>query len=240
MRLVILLLGSLLLAPAARGLELAPGEPLTQAHVARLLAPFLPAKNSGRRIEIQILAPALPLANPARSETRIEVVGFAWQPRRPFFRLDLWAGLPDGTQSRLAITGRMRELRRVPVPVVRLPAGTRLTPALLEETWFPATALGPGIAREPDRLLGLETRRALAPGRPIRLVDLRAPRLVRRGELVTVVYRRPGLELTLAARALEDGDLGALVRLANPESGATFRARVTGRRRAEAVGSEEG
>ncbi len=238
MRLVIPVLAFLLLAPAARGLELAPGEPLTQAHVARLLAPFLPAKNSGRRIEIQILAPALPLANPARSETRIEVVGFAWQPRRPFFRLDLWAGLPDGTQSRLAITGRLRELRRVPVPALRLAAGTRLTPALLEEAWLPVAALGPGIALDADQLIGFETRRALAPGRPIRLVDLRTPRLVRRGELVTVVYRRPGLELALAARALEDGDLGRLVRFTNPESGATFRARVTGRRRAEAVGSE--
>lgn len=51
---------------------------------------------------------------------------------------------------------------------------------------------------------------------------------VRRGEIVTLVYVAPGLQLTTRARAAGDGGVGDTVRLVNLQSNRTVDAVVTG------------
>lgn len=51
---------------------------------------------------------------------------------------------------------------------------------------------------------------------------------IRRGEAVVLVYRTPGMSLTVRARALEDGAVGQPIRLMNTTSQRTIDAIVTG------------
>ena len=51
---------------------------------------------------------------------------------------------------------------------------------------------------------------------------------IRRGETVTLLYRAPGMTLSMRARALEDGAIGQSVRLLNTASNRTIDAVVTG------------
>jgi flagella basal body P-ring formation protein FlgA len=51
---------------------------------------------------------------------------------------------------------------------------------------------------------------------------------VRRGDAVTLVYRAPGMSLSMRTRALEDGAVGQSVRLLNTASNRTIDAVVTG------------
>jgi flagellar basal body P-ring formation protein FlgA len=52
--------------------------------------------------------------------------------------------------------------------------------------------------------------------------------VVRKSELVTVVYIVPGLQLTAKAQALESGGKGDVVTIMNPRSKRVFEAVVTG------------
>lgn len=60
---------------------------------------------------------------------------------------------------------------------------------------------------------GLEARRTLRSGVPVRASDLTEPRLVRRGEPVTITLRSGGLTISAIGRALADGALGEPVRV---------------------------
>jgi flagella basal body P-ring formation protein FlgA len=51
---------------------------------------------------------------------------------------------------------------------------------------------------------------------------------VRRGEVITLVYSAPGIQLTTRARATTDGGVGDTVRLVNLQSNRTVDAVVTG------------
>ena len=57
--------------------------------------------------------------------------------------------------------------------------------------------------------------RRLNAGAPVRSTDLTAPRLVRRGEAVTISLISGALKITSAGRALSDGGKGEQVRVLN-------------------------
>lgn len=74
---------------------------------------------------------------------------------------------------------------------------------------------------------GLEAGRNLAAGTMVRSGDLVRPRLVRRGEPVTISWRQAGLTITTSGRALGSGGTGDLVRVV-ASTNRTFDAVVEG------------
>lgn len=83
---------------------------------------------------------------------------------------------------------------------------------------FTAAALSPGAARGalPARdAAGREAIRRLSAGSPVRATDIVAPRVVRRGEGVTITLASGALRITTAGRALSDGARGDAVRVLN-------------------------
>ena len=73
--------------------------------------------------------------------------------------------------------------------------------------------------------IGMEVRGSIREGRRIRRTDLRAPVLVKRNQLVDIVYRRGALVIRGEGRALRDGGKGESIRVMNLDS----RTIVTGR-----------
>ena len=67
-------------------------------------------------------------------------------------------------------------------------------------------------------VLGYELRRALTAGSVLTPNDAQPPRLVRRGEMVTLVSRSGGLEVRAGGTAMGDGAQGARVRVRNNSS----------------------
>jgi flagella basal body P-ring formation protein FlgA len=225
-------------APAvATELVLAPGEPLTGAHVDRMVAPELPPAPAETRTEIEWLVPRLPLDNPATVPTRLWLMEVHTDDASGRITAIVDARLETGESSRLRLVGEVRRLRPVAVPRSTVPRGMVLDGPMFETVWFPEARLPADAVTDPSELEGRETRRRLAAGRPVSRADLAEPRLVRRGETVTAVYVVPGLELVGLATALEDGTLGDPVRLVNPESRRTFRGFVVGPRRVKVGGS---
>ena len=84
-----------------------------------------------------------------------------------------------------------------------------------------------GNAAAVEALAGLEVRRAVYRGRPVRAADVGPPTLVRRNALVRLVYRSGGLGIRTEGRALDSGAKGERVRVMNLASRQTVTGVVT-------------
>lgn len=82
--------------------------------------------------------------------------------------------------------------------------------------------------RAVEQVLGQQTTRTIAAGKPLAATSVRPPILVRRGEVVTVFVRSPGIRVRSAARACDEGSLGDLIGVESFEDRKTFLARVSG------------
>ena len=71
---------------------------------------------------------------------------------------------------------------------------------------------------EHAELLGREVKRVVYAGQEIKPTDTRAPRLVKRNQLVTVKYMKGPLEITLTGRALGEAGQNESVSVLNLES----------------------
>jgi flagella basal body P-ring formation protein FlgA len=220
------LLLALLTSPTAAraALWLAPGEPLVQAHLEALVEPALPP---GQTFDLAFSQPALPLVNPAAEEAFLQLLELRHEPRTERFSGAFLVRLAGGEERVLGLAGRAQAMVEILVPVRMIAAGERLEPSLLEPVVVAERLLRPDTLDDPAELVGLEATRRLLPGRPVRQKDVQAPRLVRRGDAVEVVYRAPGIELVTLARALEDGARGSMVTVTNLDSGQRLSGVVT-------------
>jgi len=80
-----------------------------------------------------------------------------------------------------------------------------------------------------DRAVGMQMRRSMRAGKPLRVADLAKPDLVQRDQAVTLIYQADGLYLTTRGKALDNGTEGDAVSVLNPQSKRTVTGVVSGR-----------
>lgn len=98
------------------------------------------------------------------------------------------------------------------------------------------------VAGEPasrDRSIGMQLRRAMRAGTPIRAADLVKPDFVVRDQAVTIIYQVPGLYLTTRGKAIESGAEGDTVSVLNLHSKRTLTGIVTGRGQVTVQGASQ-
>jgi flagella basal body P-ring formation protein FlgA len=130
------------------------------------------------------------------------------------------------------VTGRAYATLDVPVLGRAVAAGTEITANDIEWVSVRADRIRPDAVLDPEALIGFETRRMLRAGEPVRSYDLQRPLMVERGELVTLIFEAPGIQLSVRARAMENAADGELARFVNLQSNRTVEALVDGPGRA--------
>jgi len=86
-----------------------------------------------------------------------------------------------------------------------------------------------GEAALRERAVGMQLRRPMRAGTPIRVADIVKPDFVQRDQNVTIIYQVPGLYLTTRGKAIESGAEGDTVSVLNLQSKRTLTGVVTGR-----------
>jgi flagella basal body P-ring formation protein FlgA len=87
----------------------------------------------------------------------------------------------------------------------------------------PANAL-----TDDTQIVGQQARRALKADAVVRATDMRTPVIVTKGEVITMSYAIPGVQLTDRGRALENGGQDQIIRIVNLTSNRTISAQVAG------------
>lgn len=98
------------------------------------------------------------------------------------------------------------------------------------------------VAGEPasrDRSIGLQVRRTMRAGTPIRVADIVKPDFVQRDQPVTIIYQVPGLYLTTRGKAIENGTEGDVVNVINLQTKRTLTGIVTGRGQVTVQGASQ-
>jgi len=80
-----------------------------------------------------------------------------------------------------------------------------------------------------DRAVGMQARKQLRAGQPVKTADLVKPDLVQRDQTVTLTYEAPGVYLTMRGKALDNGAEGDVVTVMNLQSKRMLSGTVTGR-----------
>jgi flagellar basal body P-ring formation protein FlgA len=183
-----------------------------QARQARLQDP---------EFEIAVTPPAQPLAACAQPVT-IEMQD-ARQPNR--MRFAVLCGGAGGWRrellARATVSARVGVLREA------VAAGASFGPREVALERRDITQVADAVS-DLDLLNGMVSRRTLRAGELLRLNQLVAPQLVKRGAAVRIVGRAAQVEVSVTGEALDNGVMDALVRVRNASSGAVIRARVTG------------
>jgi flagella basal body P-ring formation protein FlgA len=133
-----------------------------------------------------------------------------------------------GASERMVdVAGRVTETREIPVLVRDVDRRQVIRAADLATQRIDVRRLPKAAVREAGFLVGMAARRPLRAGDTVAASDVESPRLVLRGQLVTMTYARPGLTLTARGRALADAALGETVAVLNEQSRRTVQGVVT-------------
>jgi flagella basal body P-ring formation protein FlgA len=93
----------------------------------------------------------------------------------------------------------------------------------------PKAELGGGEPISRVAAIGMQTRRPMRAGQPLKTLDLAKPDLVQRDQDVTIIFQTAGIYLTTRGKALESGSEGDTVSVLNVQSKRTVSGRVAGR-----------
>lgn len=135
----------------------------------------------------------------------------------------------DGVaKDKTILNGRYYLLQNVWVPAEDIEKGTVLTADMLKTISVRENRIKSSHVTELEKLVGSEVKKTMKAGKMFTDRDIGQVILIKKGKIVTAVYKAKGLQITTKAEALEDGAAGQMIGMTNLKSGKKFQARVTG------------
>lgn len=151
-----------------------------------------------------------------------------YEPRGGRFDVTFQISNDNGNPTQLRFTGTAVETVEVAVLTRSVERTDILKSADVVVERRPRAEVGSDAAAR-EQALGMQMRRPLRSGQPLRAADLVRPDLVQRDQAVTVIFQTAGLYLTTRGKALDNGTEGDIVSVLNIQSKRTVTGTVTGR-----------
>lgn len=197
------------------------------AVAARLLSEMArPAP--GDTAEIHLDIPGLHFTVPAEASDELGVNGVTLDPRSGRFSAFVSAASGVAGAQRQRVTGTLIVETEVPVPSRTVAMGDILGAGDIEQIKLPRERLAPDTIVDPAQLIGKSARRMLQAELAVRAGDVQDPVVVHKGDLVTIALHTAAMDLTAQGKALDDGAMGAAIRIANTQSNRIIDAAVAG------------
>ena len=195
------------------------------ARISQAIAARLPVAG---RYHVALPDPAYQLNLPNAAQGHYDIAALNFDPARQSFVATLGYVNQSGTAEYVRIVGSAYAVIDVPAPAHDMSIGETIAEDDLTTIEMPADRAGSALITSADGLVGQATRRALRARTPLFAYDVKKPIAVKKGDLVTVVYALPGIELTAQGQAQSDAAKGDTISILNTHSHRTIEARVTG------------
>lgn len=137
------------------------------------------------------------------------------------------------TESVKPVSGVYEGLREVPVLTRQLGRSDVIEANDLTTKWVPERLLRKETAMDVKSLIGQSPRANISVGRPIRLSEVSAPLVIKKGDPVQLSYTNQYMTLRTSGIALQDGARGELIRVKNDKSEKAVSGRVEAAGRVE-------
>lgn len=128
---------------------------------------------------------------------------------------------------RIRLTGTAIETVATTVPTRNIERGEVLKASDVVTERKPKLEAGADLAVR-DRAVGMQARKSIRAGQPVRGADLAKPDLVVRDQSVMLIYNTPGIYLTVRGKAVDNGTEGDAVTVMNLQSKRTVQGTVIG------------
>ncbi len=156
----------------------------------------------------------------------LEVENISYDARTGRFAASLVAAAGTVHETRAEFSGRAIETVELPVLSRAMKKGEIIGDGDIEWLDWQAKRIPRDAITDVADLVGQAARRSLRPDVPLRARDVGEPIVVAKGSAVRLVYRTPIMVLTAGGRALEDGAMGAIIRIRNSKTKVVVEARV--------------
>ena len=115
----------------------------------------------------------------------------------------------------------------LPVPRVTIyPGDTISADQITDRAFLAHTVNRASVFDDRQALVGKVAKRTLLPGQPVPVNAIRDPYMVNQGKASLVVFANGGLTITTQAIALQNGVVGDVITLRNPDSGTIIQGTV--------------
>lgn len=176
--------------------------------------------------QVQLDSVGTRLFAPAGAVPTLTVDGLNFDARSG--RFSAYVATGEGTTQRSRVNGRLFYTTQVPVLSRSVLPGETISQADISYIALRNDRLGQGLVVDTQGLVGKTPRRPIQAMQPVRPSDLQIPVVIKKGDLVTVTLVTPALSLTTQGKALDDGGLGAAIRVSNTRSNRIIDVTVTG------------
>ncbi len=157
----------------------------------------------------------------------VEISDIKIKPQTGWFEAMAFAPSIQSPLKKVKITGTIQKLVDVPVLRAPLKAGDIIGERDLDLMEIKETDLRAGMVLHAEDIIGMTPRRMTNPGKPLNAIDIEAPEIIARGDIVTMLFQQGGMTLTASGKAMEAGAKGDTIRIVNPASNKTIEGIVT-------------
>jgi flagella basal body P-ring formation protein FlgA len=177
---------------------------------------------------VQFDNPGLRFIVPAEASDAMALDGLNLDPRSGRFSVYVTAPPNADDAQRQRVSGRIVYQETIAVPAHGMAIGDVFGPSDISEIKLPRDHVAPDAITAAQELVGKATRRILRAGETVRAGDVEAPVVVHKGDLVTIELDTAAMQLTTQGKALDDGAMGAAIRVSNTQSDRVIDAAVAG------------
>lgn len=177
---------------------------------------------------VQFDNPGLRFIVPAEASDAMALDSMTVDPRTGRFSVFVTAPPNASDAQRLRVSGRIVYQETIAVPAHGMAIGDVFGPSDIGEIKLPRDRVAPDAITTAQELLGKATRRILQAGETVRAGDVEAPVVIHKGDLVSIQLQTAAMQLTAQGKALDDGAMGAAIRVANTQSNRVIDAAVAG------------
>lgn len=196
-----------------------------QSRIASAIAARAPAPG---RYRVTLSDSDFRLQLPGTAADGWKIASLVYNPAQQAFQATLSFVNDLGNPEYASISGAAYPVVSVPALSHDLLAGEPVTQNDITSVEIPFARLGSTLITSSDTLLGQVARRNLQPNAPLFVFDLAKPILVKKGELVTITFELPGIQLSAQAQAMSNAAKGDTITVMNTTSKRMIEARITG------------
>lgn len=204
-----------------------PASIVDQTQIKQALAKALLEQSISKRFDISWEQGPTKLVLPADQDNTVEVQDIFIKQDQNRFEATLVAPSKERPLQTAHISGKIIPIISVPVLKDTTRAGTIIGPRDIETIDVAEFTLKQDTILTAENLIGTTPRRLLNAGQPVKANEIEAPKIVERGEYITMIFKQGPLHLTARGKALEHGAKGDLIRVVNTGSNQTVEAMVT-------------
>jgi len=190
----------------------------------------LAAQDHPGKYEIDLPAQTSQIILPANTPATFDITDMNVDMEHGWFEASIAAPSTNNPIQRLQISGKIHRLTPVPILKRALRNGDIIRARDLNIIEMRSARINQGTVLSVDDLVGMTPRRMILDGQPVMVNEVEAPRIVGRGESVTLIFKSGQLLLSAQGKALEAGSKGDIVRVVNASSSRAVEGIVTGER----------